>query len=195
MSRKQIRRLALAIGASTLIAYFAVTVPQRRELTALGVRMQSLYDTANENDRIISAEPEILSSQVRLRRSIVTLAGQSLGSAYAELLASWEREAVACGVRIVSVSPSDVADREDRFALKRSRATIEMEGTFRAVVAMLARFSESGELVGIRGLSLHPISSSDPMHPGLLAAIDANVYTLRQGWEVEVSHEAATLRR
>lgn len=171
--------------ALVLVAYGVIVLPEQRALGALKAEAAQLYETADRNEDIISNEPRVRLARRRIREELLGIGSQSLSAVTGSLLEALERAGNSLRVRVLSVSPVLTAGNQS--AVPKSLAVgdigIEIEGTFPAILALVADVRTGGRLVGIDTVELSNVENGGAGEPVLHAVIGARLYTLTANWE------------
>ncbi len=177
----------IAIGG-ILLAYAAIVSREHRQLAAIRALERSTYDAANRNERIISQEATLISERNYVRADIARMVQDSVHPADA-LLSELDRESADCGVRVVSVNPTSDAPQTrgmERQNLRSDAFTIEVEGTFGALLSLLRELTSAAPLIGVDAIAMTTSDGEERAgSPRLRATLSARTYELDAHWSQE----------
>lgn len=176
--------VVLSIGA-----YVAVIMPAHRAIAGLELEARSLYDSANRDERLVERGPMIGNAERRVQRMIARLGGSGDTDALLEML---DRESAECHIRVSGVTPNSVGlDARKASSLRSAPLTIELEGRFSEILALLGRLGDAAPLVGIDSIALTPVRAMTHGSPTLHVTLTVQLYVLAADWQKGRPDESA----
>ncbi len=170
-------RLAWWISiALSMCAYIGVITPAHRAIAGFESKARSLYDSANRDERLIEHAREIRDDERRAERMIAQVGGNGGTDALLEML---DRESAKCHVLISGVTPTaDEAGTAQLDPLRSTLLTIDLEGRFSGILALLNRLGEAAPLVSVDTIALTPARTVASGSPILHATLGIQLYAL-----------------
>jgi hypothetical protein len=184
---RAMRRAWVVAITGILLAYAAVVSREHRQLAAVRAAERSVYDAANRNERIISQEAALISERNYVRADIARMVRDTTRPADA-LLGELDVESAELGVRVISVNPSaDIAEGAGarRTNLRSDAFTIEVDGTFESLLALLHEMTSGTPLIGVESIAMTTADAEQKGPPTLHATVSARAYELDAHWSQE----------